>query len=70
MNIDDYIDRLGASLGIDTNGLIKSPEQKQQEQAMMAEQQQQMMAQQMMGDIASKATPEAVKAMTGAAQQE
>lgn len=70
MNIDDYIDRLGASLGIDTNGLIKSPEQKQQEQAMMAEQQQAMMAQQMMGDIASKATPEAVKAMIGSAQQQ
>ena len=70
MNIDDYIDRLGASLGIDTNGLIKSPEQKQQEQAMMAEQQQAQMAQQMMGDIASKATPEAVKAMMGSAQQQ
>lgn len=70
MNIDDYIDRLGASLGIDTNGLIKSPEQKQQEQAMMQQQQQMMMAQQMMGDIASKATPETVKAITGAAQQE
>lgn len=69
MNIDDYIDRLGASLGIDTNGLIKSPEQKQQEQAAMAEQQQMMMAQQMMGDIASKATPETVKAISGAAQQ-
>jgi hypothetical protein len=69
MNIDDYIDRLGASLGIDTNGLIKSPEQKQQEQAAMQQQQQQMMAQQMMGDIASKATPEAVKAVSGAAQQ-
>lgn len=69
MNIDDYIDRLGASLGIDTNGLIKSPEQKQQEQAAMQQQQQQMMAQQMMGDIASKATPETVKAISGAAQQ-
>ena len=32
LNLDDYIDRLGASLGIDTGGLIKSPEQKQQEQ--------------------------------------
>lgn len=69
LNIDDYIDRLGASLGIDTNGLIKSPEQKQQEQAAMQQQQQQMMAQQMMGDIASKATPETVKAISGAAQQ-
>ena len=29
LNVDDYIDRLGASLGIDTGGLIKTPEQKQ-----------------------------------------
>lgn len=69
LNIDDYIDRLGASLGIDTNGLIKSAEQKAQEEQAMMEQQQQMMAQQMMGDIASKATPETVKALSGAAQQ-
>lgn len=69
LNIDDYIDRLGASLGIDTNGLIKSAEQKQQEEQAMMEQQQQMMAQQMMGDIASKATPEAMKAVTSAVQQ-
>jgi hypothetical protein len=69
MNIDDYIDRLGASLGIDTNGLIKSPEQKAQEQQEMQQQQQQMMAQQMVGDIASKATPETVKAVAAQAQQ-
>ena len=35
MNISDYIDRLGASLGIDTNGLIKSDEQKQAEAEQM-----------------------------------
>lgn len=69
LNIDDYIDRLGASLGIDTNGLIKSPEQKAQEQQEMQQQQQMMMAQQMVGDIASRATPETVKAVAAQAQQ-
>jgi 23S rRNA pseudoU1915 N3-methylase RlmH len=63
MNIDDYIDRLGASLGIDTSGLIKSAEQKAQEKQQMQEQQQMMMAQQVMGDMATKATPEAAKAV-------
>jgi hypothetical protein len=63
MNIGDYIDRLGASLGIDTNGLIKSDEQKAQEAEAAANQQQ---AAQMMGtmqDMAGKATPEMAKAM-------
>jgi hypothetical protein len=59
MNVDDYIDRLGASLGIDTQGLIKSPEQKQQEQMM----QQQAMQQKMMMDAAQSAAPQAVKGM-------
>ena len=46
LNIGDYLSRLGASLGIDTQGLVKSPEQKQQEQQAAQEaQQQQMMAQ-------------------------
>jgi|TARA_Y100000015_G_scaffold40783_1_gene46102 voltage-gated potassium channel Kch len=53
LNVNDYIDRLGASLGIDTDGLIKSEEQKAQEQQMA---QQQMMQQQMM-QLAEKATP-------------
>ena len=63
MNIADYIDRLGASLGIDTNGLIKSEEQKQMEAQQQQEQQQQMMQQQQLADMASKATPETVKAI-------
>jgi hypothetical protein len=62
MNIDDYIDRLGASLGIDTGGLIKSAEQKAQEQQQMMEAQQAQQQQAMMADVASKAAPEAVKA--------
>jgi DNA invertase Pin-like site-specific DNA recombinase len=40
LNVDDYMDRLGASLGIDTGGLIKSEEQLQQEQAQAQEAQQ------------------------------
>jgi len=51
MNLGDYIDRLAASLGIDTSGLIKSDEQKQMEQM----QQQQMMQQQMLEQTAMSA---------------
>lgn len=57
INIDDYIDRLAASLGIDTQGLIKSLEQKQQE----AQQQQQQQQQQQLSSLAEKAGPELVK---------
>ncbi len=66
LNIDDYIDRLGASLGIDTQGLIKSPEQKQQE--MMAAQEAQQ--QQMMAQMAEKGVAPAVKGMVDAAGQQ
>ena len=62
MNIDDYIDRLGASLGIDTNGLIKSAEQKAAEQQAAMEQQQQMMMQQTMAGMAQSATGPAINA--------
>lgn len=57
MNIDDYIDRLGASLGIDTDGLIKSPEQKMAEAQAAQQAQQAAMMQQMMQEVVSKATP-------------
>jgi hypothetical protein len=65
LNINDYIDRLGASLGIDTQGLVKSEEQKAQEQqaAMQAQQQQQMMA------MAEKGVAPAVKGAMDMAQQ-
>ena len=56
LNVDDYIDRLGASLGIDTNGLVKSAEQKAQEQQQAQQQQQQQQQQQMMASMAEKAT--------------
>ena len=61
MNISDYIDRLGASLGIDTNGLIKSEEQKAQEQAMAQQAQEQQMQQQAMMQMAVRGTPEMIK---------
>jgi hypothetical protein len=57
INVDDYIDRLAASLGVDTQGLIKSPEQKQAEQQQQMQQQQQ----QQMTQLMSKAGPELVK---------
>ena len=61
LNINDYIDRLGASLGIDTQGLVKSAEQKQAEMEAQQQEQQQMMAQGVMADMATKAGPEVVK---------
>ena len=70
LNISDYINRLAGSLGIDTEGLIKSEEQKQVEQQAAMQQQQAMQNQQLMGRIAEKATPEMMKGMgEGMAQQ-
>tara|TARA_R100001594_G_scaffold142280_1_gene189046 strand:- start:168 stop:710 length:543 start_codon:yes stop_codon:yes gene_type:complete len=63
INIDDYIIRLAGSLGIDTEGLVKSPEEKQLEAQELEAQQAQMMNQQLMGKMAEKATPEMVKGM-------
>lgn len=54
LNLSDYMDRLAASLGIDTNGLVKTPEQRQAEQA----QQQQAQMQQMMQGMAERAAPQ------------
>lgn len=64
LNIDDYIDRLGASLGIDTQGLVKSEEQKAQEQEAAEAQ----MQQQQMMQMAEKSVAPAIKGMTDAAQ--
>ena len=66
LNIDDYIDRLGASLGIDTNGLIKSAEQKQEE----SQAQQQQMQQQQMMQMAEKATGPAVQGLMKQQEQQ
>ena len=64
LNIGDYLDRLGASLGIDTQGLVKSEEQKMQEQQAMAEQ----MQQQQMMQMAEKGVAPAVKGAMDAQQ--
>lgn len=66
LNISDYLDRLGASLGIDTQGLVKSDEQKQQE----AQQQQEMMQQQQMMQMAEKGVSPAIKGMSDQMQQQ
>ena len=69
LNVDNLITRLGTALMIDMDGLVKTPEQLAQEQAAA---QQQMMQQQML-DMAGKAAPAAVKAMSDqatAAQQQ
>ena len=66
LNIGDYLDRLGASLGIDTQGLVKSDEQKMQEQ----QAQMQQMQQQQMMQMAEKGVAPAVKGMADAAQQQ
>ena len=57
MNIDDYISRLGASLGIEIEGLVKSPEQKAYEAQMAQQQQQQMMMAQMAANSVERAAP-------------
>jgi hypothetical protein len=70
INVSDYITRLAGSLGIDTEGLVKSEEQKQVEQQAAMEQQQAMQNQQMMGRMAEKATPEMMKGLNEGGGQE
>ena len=70
LNVTEYITRLAASLGIDSNGLIKSPEEKQQEAEARQKQQQQMMEQQMMNDVATKVAPEMAKGEVQNQQQQ
>jgi hypothetical protein len=58
LNIADYIDRLGASLGLDTKGLIKTDEQRAQEAAQQQQAQQGQFQQDMMLKSASGVTKE------------
>ena len=60
MNINDYIDRLGASLGLETNGLVKTPEQKQAELQAAQQAQQAQMMQESMKNIAESAAPDMI----------
>ena len=69
INVDDYIIRLAGSLGIDTDGLVKSPEEKKLEAEQLEAQQAQMANQQMIGKLAEKATPEMMKSMNQQQQQ-
>ena len=70
LNVDDYIDRLGASLGIDTGGLVKSVEEKAQEMQAMQQAQQQAQSQKMMQDMAVKATPQLADQMIKQQQED
>ena len=60
VNMYDLMDRYAASLGIDTDGLIKSPE----EQQMEAEQAKAEQGEQMMMEGAAKSMPQALKSLT------
>lgn len=57
MNVGDYITRIGTSLGIDLDGLVKTEEQLMQERQQAQQQQQQ----QMMAQMAEKAVPAVAK---------
>lgn len=74
LNLDDYIDRLGASLGIDTGGLVKTPEQKQMEQQQMLMAQQEQAMQQQQADLTQTmvqgATPAIAKGLSDKAQED
>ena len=70
INISDYITRLSGSLGIDTEGLVKSMEQKQLEKQEAEAAQAQMMNQQTLSRMAEKATPEMAKSMSQAQMAE
>lgn len=57
MNIGDYITRIGTALGIDLDGLVKSPEDKEAE----AQRRNQMMQQQQVAEMAKAAAPAVAK---------
>lgn len=64
INAPDLIKRMGASLNIDMKGLIKTPEQIQQEEQAAMEMQQNMMMQQGLMDAGKAAAPQLAKAAT------
>lgn len=59
LNLGDFISRVAAAAGIETKGLVKTPDQKVAEQ----QQQQAMMQQQQMMDIGGKVAPTVAKGM-------
>jgi len=58
LNMDEFVKRTGAAIGIDMNGLVKSGEQREQEEM----QRQQAIQQQQAAEIAKAAAPQAVSA--------
>lgn len=60
LNPNDLITRIATGLGIDTEGLIKTPEQLQSEQEQVMEQQQMQQAM----DTAQQVAPQVVNNMT------
>lgn len=67
-NVGDLITRVGTSLGIDMNGLVKTPEQIQQEQQQAMQAQQQQLMAETMGRMAERATPEVTKGIANQLQ--
>jgi 23S rRNA pseudoU1915 N3-methylase RlmH len=63
--VGDYITRIGTALGIDLDGLVKTQEQLEKEQAEAQQQQQQ----QMMAQMAEKAVPAVAKEGSEAVRQ-
>lgn len=59
LNINDFISRVAAATGVEPNGLIKTPQQKQEEM----QQQQAMMSQQAALKMGEKVAPQVVKGM-------
>jgi len=72
LNVPDYIDRLGASLGIDTDGLIKTQEQKMMEMQRSQQMQQDQLMDQTMSKVAERAVgnPEMIKSVQKYAEQQ
>tara|TARA_R100000656_G_scaffold86116_1_gene62639 strand:- start:114 stop:1727 length:1614 start_codon:yes stop_codon:yes gene_type:complete len=63
LNVSDYITRLASSLGIDTEGLVKTEEQKELEAQAAQAKQAEMVNQQMLGKMAEKGTPELMRGL-------
>jgi len=61
LKVNDYINRLGASLGIDMLGLMKTEEEKQMEMQQAQEMQQQQLMEQAAAGMAQRAAPEMMK---------
>lgn len=70
INIPDFLKRAAVSLSIDTDGLLKSPDDKAAEQKKLQDAQAQAQQSQMLQDVVKGATPHIAKeAATGVAQQ-